>query len=79
MIDLAELNDIKRSVSTGPDHEKIKSEVMDTLNMEISNLTNRIESGIVRSYRWYNTYDNLSASTVGARSTKFKLWAVNVI
>ena len=47
---LAELNDIKRSVSTGPDHEKIKSEVMDTLNMEITNLTNRIESGIVRSY-----------------------------
>jgi len=50
MIDLAELNDIKRSVSTGPDHEKIKSEVMDTINMEITNLTNRIESGIVRSY-----------------------------
>lgn len=44
MIDLAELNDIKRSVSTGPDHDKIKSEVMDTLNMEITNLTNRIES-----------------------------------
>ena len=44
MIDLAELNDIKRSVSTGPDHEKIKSEVMNTLNMEITNLTNRIES-----------------------------------
>ena len=51
MIDLAELNDIKRSVSTGPDHEfsKIKSELTDTLNMEITNLTNRIESGIVHS------------------------------
>ena len=49
MIDLVELNDIKRSVSTGPDQDrsKIKSELMDTLHMEITNLTNRIESGIV--------------------------------
>ena len=76
MIDLAELNDIKRCVSTGPDHEKIKAEVLDALNMEITNLTILIESGIVHlsSYRTIN-YPILSRklearSTLGALTAK---------